>query len=212
MIEYVYENNIDVRALKKACHVLDNGGLVAFPTESSWSIGCSINSAEGLKKLKNLKGDKKKINSISVLCSSIQQIQDMAVLSNAHFKLIKSYTPGPYVFILPAKSKIEKVINMKRAEVGVRIPGNKIPFELIELYGSPLFVITAAKEMTEGDDWDYTFKIENLFHNGWEVEDIPGLDLVLDTGEELPTNLSTVIRLTEDEPEIIREGVASVEL
>lgn len=211
MIEYVYEHNIDTRALKKACHILDNGGLVAFPTESSWSIGCSIDSKEGLKRLKTLKGDKK-INSISVLCSSIKQIQEMASLSNAHFKMIKQHTPGPYVFILPAKSRIEKVINMKRAEVGVRIPGNNIPFSLIELYENPLFVITAAREMTEGDEWDYTFTRENLYTHGWEVEDIPGLDLVLDTGEELPINLSTVVRLTGDEPEVLREGAGPIEL
>lgn len=206
MIEYIYENNIDNRAIKKACNFLDRGGIVAFPTESSWSIGCSINSKDGLEKLKSLKGNKK-INSISILCSSISQIQEMAILSNAHFKIIKQYTPGPFVFILPAKSSVEKVINMKRVEVGVRIPGNNIPFTLIEEYGSPLFVITASKDMTEGKDWDYEFTQENLYHYGWEVEDIPRLDMVLDTGEELPTNLSTVVRLTSDEPEVIREGI-----
>ncbi len=211
MIEYVYEHNIDTRALKKACHILNSGGLVAFPTDSSWSIGCSIDSKEGLKKLKTLKGDKK-INSISILCSSIKQIQEMASLSNSHFKMIKQYTPGPFVFILPAKARIEKVINMKRAEVGVRIPGNRIPFELLKMFENPLFVITAAREMTEGEEWDYAFTRENLYTHGWEVEDIPGLDLVLDTGEELPINLSTVVRLTSEEPEIIREGTRAIDL
>lgn len=206
MIEYVYENNIDDRVVKKACNLLDRDGIIAFPTESSWSIGCSIESKVGLEKLKVLKGDKK-INSISVLCSSISQIQEMATLTNPHFKIVKQNTPGPFVFILPAKSKIEKVINMKRVEVGVRIPGNNIPFRLIEDYGKPLFVITASKDMTEGEDWDYQFTEENLYHNGWEVEDIPGLDMVIDTGEELPTNLSTVVRLTSDEPEIVRDGI-----
>ena len=136
----------------------------------------------------------------------------MATLTNSNFKLIKRLTPGPYVFIIPAKSKIEKVINMKRAEVGVRIPGNNIPFELIKVHGSPLFVITAAREMTEGDSWDYTFSIENLYKFGWEVEDIPYVDLVLDTGEELPTNLSTVLKLSNDEIEIIREGAGVLDL
>ena len=211
MIEYVYEHNIDDRVIKRACNILDRGGLIGFPTESSWSVGCSVNSKEGLGKLITLKGEKK-IKSISVLCSSISQIQEMTILSNRNFKLIKKHTPGPFVFILEAKSKIEKVIGMKRAEVGVRIPGNAIPFEIIESHGEPLFVITAAREMTEGPDWDYTFSIENLYTHGWEVEDIPGLDLVIDTGEELPTNLSTVVRLTGDEPEIIREGSSFTEL
>lgn len=209
MIEYVYEHNIDERVIKKASSILDRGGLIAFPTDSSWSIGCSIHSKDGLSKLKLLKGDKK-IKAISVLCSSISQIQEMATLNNSQFKLIKQYTPGPYVFILPAKSTIERVIGMKRAEVGVRIPGNNIPFKIIETYGSPLFVITAAREMTEGDDWDYSFTIENLFEYGWEVEDVPGLDMVIDTGEELAANLSTVIRLTNSEPEIVREGIGPV--
>lgn len=211
MIEYVYEDNIDIRALKKADHILNSGGLVAFPTESSWSVGCSINSKEGLNKLRDLKGDKK-IKSISVLCSSISEIQEMANLSNSNFRLIKQHTPGPFVFILEAKARIEKVINMKRAEVGVRIPGNSIPFELIKLHGSPLFVITASREMTEGLEWDYNFSEENLYVSGWEVEDIPGLDLVLDTGEELPKKLSTVVRLTHDDVEVIREGVSPLDL
>ncbi|MBN2618788.1 MAG: threonylcarbamoyl-AMP synthase [Spirochaetales bacterium] len=209
MIEYLFEHSIDNRIIRKADAILKQGGLVAFPTESSWSIGCSINSKDGLEKLRKLKGESK-TKSISVLCSSITQIQEMATLSNSNFKLIKRHIPGPYVFILSAKPGIEKVINMKRAEVGVRIPGNKIPFELIEYHGSPLFVITAARVMTEGENWDYNFTEENLFKYGWEVEDIPGLDIVLDTGEELPTNLSTVVRLTEDEPEIIREGVSPI--
>lgn len=210
MIEYVFENNIDDRVLNRASRILDEDGLVAFPTESNWSIGCSVNSRSGLEKLKKLKGKGNKYT-FTVICSEISQIDQISQLNTAAFKIVKQYTPGPYVFILPAKKNIEKVINMKRAEVGVRIPGHNIPFQLIKTHGSPLFVITAAREMAYDDLHDDSYDLEHLFSFGWEVEDIEGVDVVLDTGEEVSLEVSTVVRLTDSEPEVIRQGAGLFE-
>jgi len=209
MIEYVFEHNIDHRVIKKADSILKDNGIIAFPTDTSWSIACSIQSAKGIDILRRLKGGLKNYT-LSVICNEISQIDTIAHLPNPYFKLIKRLTPGPFVFVLPARKKIEKIINMKRIEIGIRIPNHSIPKELVEIHGSPLFVITASREMTNKDWWDPEFAIENLFDFGWELEEIPEIDLVIDSGEEQPRVLSTVIDMTSDELHILRQGIGEL--
>ena len=206
MIEYVYENNIDDRVLARACRALDQDGLIAFPTDSSWAIGGSVNSRTAIEKLKKLKGGLKNYT-ISMICRDISQMSDVANIGTPEFKLIKRLTPGPYVFILPARNHIEKIVNMKRIEIGLRLPDSPIPLALVEKHGSPIFSITACREMNNKEWWDYQFAEEHLFTSGWELEDIAGVEMVIDTGEAQEKYLTTVIRLTGDEPEIIREGL-----
>ncbi|MDC7219897.1 MAG: L-threonylcarbamoyladenylate synthase [Spirochaetales bacterium] len=205
MIEYVYENNIDDRVLARADRVLSGGGLVAFPTDSSWAIGGSVDSREAIEKLKKLKGGVRNYT-ISMICQDISQMSDVAKIDTPHFKLIKRLTPGAYVFVLPARNRVEKIINMKRMEIGLRMADSPIPKALVQKHGAPIFSITACRDMNNKDWWDYEFAEENLFESGWELEDIEGVEMVIDTGEAQPKHLTTVIRLTEDEPEIIREG------
>jgi tRNA threonylcarbamoyl adenosine modification protein (Sua5/YciO/YrdC/YwlC family) len=205
MIEYVFPNNVDDRVIERAKNILLEGGLVAYPTDTNWSIGCYSNSKEGIAKLTKLKGDPK-YYTLTLVCSNISQISEVADLSNTNFRYIKKYVPGPYVFILPALDLIEKKICMKRLEVGVRIPSNLIPKKLVESIGFPILSLTASKKMTTYGWWDPVFAEENLFEFGYELEDIENIDLIIDTGEPLPKILSTVIRLSENEPEIIRIG------
>jgi len=210
MLEYVYPQNIDDRVLKRADHILRNHGLVAIPTDSSWSITCSINSDEAIEKLKGLKGGIKDYT-LSVLCASISQIDQIVNLSTANFKIIKKHLPGPYVFILPAKKHIEKLINMKRVEIGVRIPDHPIPQALLQVHDLPLFAVTASKMMTNKEWWDDHFALENLFDQGWQLEDIKEIDMIIDTGEDQVKQLTTVVDLTEDNPVILREGIGTTE-
>jgi tRNA threonylcarbamoyl adenosine modification protein (Sua5/YciO/YrdC/YwlC family) len=206
VIEYVYENSIDDRVLSRADRILNKDGLVAFPTDSSWAIGGSINSKVAIEKLKKLKGGIKNYT-ISMICQDISQMSDVANIDTPEFKLIKKLTPGAYVFILPARNKIEKTVNMKRMEIGLRLPNSPIPLALVEKHGSPIFSITACREMNNKEWWSSDFAEENLFENGWELEDIDGVDMVIDTGEAQEKHLTTVICLTGDEPEILREGL-----
>ncbi len=205
MIEYVYESNIDDRVLDRADRILKSDGLVAFPTDSSWAIAGSVNSKDAIEKLKKLKGGLKNYT-LSMICRDISQMSDVANITTPQFKLIKRLTPGAYVFILPARNHIEKVVNMKRMEIGLRIPDSPIPLALVEKHGSPLFSITACREMNNKEWWDYKFAEEHLFENGWELEDIRDVDMIIDTGEAQEKYLTTVIRLTGEEEEIIREG------
>ncbi|OHD13592.1 MAG: threonylcarbamoyl-AMP synthase [Spirochaetes bacterium GWD1_27_9] len=209
MIEYVFPNSIDDRVLEKVKIILEEGGIVAYPTDTSWGVGCSVLSKEGVNKLKKLKGDFNRYT-LTFMCSNLSQITEVVDLSNSNFRFIKKYMPGPYVFILPALESAEKKINMKRIEVGVRIPNNPIPIAIINKLGNPIFSITASKRMEDKTWWDAGYAEENLFEAGYELEDIREIDLIIDSGEVLPKILSTVVRLTENEPEIIRQGIGEL--
>ena len=210
MIEYFTDSNIDDRIVRKAAKILTDGGIVAYPTDSSWSIGCSAKNKQAVEKLKKIKGEMADFP-MTVICSNISQISTIAELDNDSFKLIRKNVPGPFIFILNATYNIEKIIGQKRAEVGVRIPRTKIIHHVIDEIGSPLFAVSASKKMIDPDKYEHYYKEESMFGYGCELEDIRGIDLILDNGKELVRNTSTVIRLTDDEPEIIRQGEEELE-
>jgi tRNA threonylcarbamoyl adenosine modification protein (Sua5/YciO/YrdC/YwlC family) len=209
MTEYVVENNLDERTILKAVKILKSDGLVAYPTDTSWGIGCSSRSKEGVQKLLKLKGDMKNIT-VTLICNGISQITEIAELDNPNYRFIKRYIPGPYVFILPALRSIEKKINMKRSEIGIRIPDNAVPLAIAEKLGTSLFSITASKKMTDTGWWDIKFAEENLFEYGYELEEIREIDLIIDTGEALPKILTTVIDLSAGKFEVVRHGIGEI--
>jgi len=211
MIEYIYKTSIDENIMQKAKNILIQGGLVAYPTDTSWGIGCSINSRKGIEKLRKLKGNQKKYTP-TLICSSISQISEVAFLNNSYFRIIRQYTPGPYVFILNATNRIEKKVNMKRIEIGVRIPDHPVPVKIVETLGSPIFSTTALKDLTEQRWIDANYAEENLFECGWELEYINQIDLILDTGETLDKVLSTVIDMTGPKPQVLRQGIKDISL
>jgi tRNA threonylcarbamoyl adenosine modification protein (Sua5/YciO/YrdC/YwlC family) len=210
MIEYIILKNIDDRIINKTINILKQGGLIAYPTDTSWGIGCSVLSRNGILKLRKLKGDFQNYT-LTLICSNISQISDVAELNNSNFKIIKKHTPGPYVFILPAKNKIEKKVNLKRIEIGVRIPLNPVPISIVNELQNPIFSITASKNMTSRDWWNIRYAEENLFECGWELENINEIDLIIDSGEPLPKVLSTVVDMTKDEINIIRHGIGKID-
>ena len=209
MIEYVVKNNVDDRIISRAVNILNENGLVAYPTDTSWGIGCSSRSKEGIVKLLALKGDPK-YYTVTLMCHSISQVSDITELSSPNFRFIKRYIPGPYVFILPALKSVEKKINMKRSEIGIRIPNNEIPTTLSRRLDAPLLSVSASRKMTETGWWSATYAEENLFDYGYELEDIPGIGLIIDTGEAMPKILSTVINLTSGEFEVVRKGAGEL--
>ncbi|MCL2196082.1 MAG: L-threonylcarbamoyladenylate synthase [Treponema sp.] len=216
MIEYIVPSNIDDRVLNKAARILENGGLIALPTDTSWSLVCSIKSQEGIKKLRKLSGERDERH-FTLLCSSISQFVEVVKLDNSRFRLINRLCPGPYVFILKTLCHTEKFLDIRRHELGVRIPDYQIPISLIETLKHPLYSITAKRTMTGKEDFasddDNEAGVElppipedELFESGWELEDIEGLDLILDSGEERERIFSTILDLCEDEIKIIRNG------
>ena len=216
MIEYIIPTNIDDRVLTRAAQMLNNGGLAALPTDTSWSIVCSLKSPAGIKKLRTLSGERDERH-FTLLCSGISQFGELCDLNNSRFRLIKRLSPGPYVFILKTLSGTEKALDIRRREAGVRIPDYPVPIRLIETLGHPLYSITAKKSMAGRDEWETSGEEEtetelppipedNLFESGWELEDISGVDLILDSGEERERIFSTILDLCEDEVKVLRKG------
>jgi len=206
MIEYIVPGNIDDRILAKAAGLLKEGGTVAIPTDTSWSIVCSMNSRDGLKRLRSLSKEKDE-RRFTLLCSDISQFGEFCSLDNTRFRLIKRLTPGPYVFVLKTLLGTEKTLGLKRQEIGVRLPDYSVPLALIDTLACPLYGVTAKRDMlsTEEIEQDST-DVETLFDGGWELEDIPGLGLVLDPGEDRKRIFSTVLDLSSGEIQVLRQG------
>jgi tRNA threonylcarbamoyl adenosine modification protein (Sua5/YciO/YrdC/YwlC family) len=223
MIEYVVPGNIDDRILSRAVQILNQGGLLALPTDTSWSLVCSLKSREGIKKLKALSNEGNE-QRFTLLCSDISQFGELCSLDNTRFRLIKRLSPGPYAFILKTLPGTEKALGLRRKEAGVRIPGHPLPLALINLLGHPLYSVTAKQSMAAAyqgeflDDEDTAagdageapelpaIPEENLFEGGWELEGIPGLDLILDGGEEQNRLFSTILDLSGDDVKLLRQG------
>ena len=216
MIEYIVANNIDDRVLAKTTRILNDGGLAALPTDTSWSLVCSIKSKTGIKKLKSLSGERDERH-FTLLCSDISQFGDLCSIDNSRFRLIKRLSPGPYVFILKTLYGTEKILDIRRHEAGVRIPGHPVPLALIETLSFPLYSITAKRSMRKNLDFEYGYPgeidtelppipQEDLFEGGWEIEDIEGVDIILDSGEERERIFSTILDISGDEIKLLRRG------
>ncbi|MDR0497223.1 MAG: L-threonylcarbamoyladenylate synthase [Treponema sp.] len=206
MIEYIVPGNIDDRILSKTAGLLQKGGTVALPTDTSWSVVCSINSKEGIKRLRALSKERDERH-FTLLCSDISQFGDFCSLDNTRFRLIKRLAPGPYVFILKTLLGTEKILGLRRSEIGVRLPDYSVPLALIGALGCPLYGITAKRNMITDDFDDFDFyREETLFDGGWELEEIRGLDLILDPGEDRNRIFSTVLDLSSGEVQVLRQG------
>ena len=218
MIEYVSPGNPDDRVLSRGAALLAGGGLLALPLDTTWAVVCSLQSKEGIQKLRRLSGERDERH-FTLLCSSISQFGDLCDLDNTRFRLIKRLSPGPYVWILRTLLGTEKALGLRRREVGVRIPDHPLPLKLIAALGCPLYAIT-AKRSTVGafrDDGESDAAAgnpeelppipeEDLFDGGWEMEAVAGIDLILDTGEERPRIFSTILDISGPEIRLIRPG------
>jgi len=225
MIEYIVPNNIDDRILTRAAKLLHEGGTVALPTDTSWSIVCSMNSKEGIKRLRAISKERDE-RLFTLLCSDISQFGEFCSLDNTRFRLIKRLAPGPYVFILKTLLGTEKVLGLRRREIGIRLPDYPVPLSLINALGCPLYGITAKRSMAA--DWsddddddppegnlheesepsalDAFYREETLFDGGWELEDIRGVDLILDPGEDRNRLFSTVLDVSSGDVQVLRQG------
>jgi tRNA threonylcarbamoyl adenosine modification protein (Sua5/YciO/YrdC/YwlC family) len=207
MIESVHPGNIDDRILSRSAKLLKEGAVLALPTDTSWSLVCSLHSKEGIEKLRRLSGERNP-GRFTLLCSNLAQLSEFCALDNSRFRLIRKLTPGPYTIILTTLHGTEKTLGLKRAELGVRIPATDLVASLIENLGSPLYGVTAKKvleELDEDDEEDY-FTEDTLYEAARELEELEGVDLILDTGQELERIYSTILDMTGDDTCLVRQG------
>ncbi|MDR0640847.1 MAG: L-threonylcarbamoyladenylate synthase [Treponema sp.] len=221
MIEYVTPGNIDDRVLARAVRLLGGGGLAALPTDTSWALVCSLESKAGIKKLKSLSGERDERH-FTLLCNDISQFGELCSIDNTRFRLIRRLSPGPYTFILKTLLGTEKILDIRRREVGIRIPDHPVPLALIKSLASPLYSITAKQTMIGAGDMggkngkhpagtlpvggDLEIPEEDLFEADWELEAIEGLDLIISGDEEQTRTFSTILDITGDEVQVLRQG------
>jgi len=208
MIVDIRPGNLDQRVLDKAAYNLSSGGLVAFPTDSSWSVACDSASKDGIARLKKLKG----IGSFTpaVLTDDLAQWNEFVDLDTTAFRIVKRHVPGPFVFVFPARPSLRNPFGLKRVEVGLRLPDHPVPRAVVRTLGRPVFALTASRRLSEPGWWDEAFAQEYLFEAAWELEELEGVGLVLDPGEEQAKVLTTVVDLSSGSPIVLREGLGSL--
>lgn len=210
MIEYIVSVNPDNRIIKKTVSILQEGGLVAIPTDTSWAIIASVDSKVGRDKLLDIMPLERR-RAPTFVCTDIQQTSEYCEISDAVFRYIKKLVPGPFVFILRSTNKIAKLFSLKRAEVGVRIPAHLVAHALIAELGVPLLAITARKTMISKSNEPPSYPEEELFDEAWELENIPDIDLIITGEDDCEKKITTVIDLRTDEPILIRQGAGIIE-
>jgi len=194
MLIEIHPQNPQSKRILEIVKILEGGGIVAYPTDTIYGIGCDIYSKKGLEKIQQIKGrDKNK--PLSFICSDLAHISQFAKVPNYAYRIMKRLLPGPYTFILDASSEVPRMLMPKRKTVGIRVPDNTIVLSIVKELGHPLITTSA------------NFSGEDVISDPFEIERIMGkqLDAVINGGR-LSGEPSTVIDLTGNAPEIIRKG------
>ncbi len=192
----IYENNPSANDIAKAVAILRDGGVIIYPTDTIYAIGCDALNVRAVERICQIKGiNPQKVN-LSIICRELSWVSEYAKLSNDYFKLLRRNLPGAFTFILPTSSSLPKIFK-NRKTVGIRIPDNPITLALVEALGQPL--LTTSVEMDE-DEPEYGTNPE-LIEEHYEAV----ADLIIDGGEGGDTP-STTVDCTSDEPAIIRQG------
>jgi tRNA threonylcarbamoyl adenosine modification protein (Sua5/YciO/YrdC/YwlC family) len=199
----LYEKNPDQRLIDRIVELLRDGGVIIYPTDTVYGMGCDITKARAVERVARIKGVKTEKAQFSFICSDLSHLSDYARhVDNATFKLMKSYLPGPYTFILTASNQVPKSIKHNRKTVGIRVPDNNIILEIVRQLGNP--ILTTSLKMDD-EILEYPTDPELIAEEYGEL-----VDAVIDGGYGgiVP---STIIDCSGDEPELIREGLGEVD-
>lgn len=204
MLLRIHPDNPDPRQIKKVVDCLKDGGIIIYPTDTVYGFGCDVNNKKAMEKLCRLKGVDIKKHNLAFVCYDLSHIADFTKhLDTSIYKLMKKTLPGPYTFILNANSSIPKLFKNKKKEIGIRIPDNNIPREIVKELGNPI-VTTSVKD----DDMIIEYStdpelIYEYFNNKVDIVIAGGY------GDVTP---STIVKCTNNTPEIIREGKGDISL
>jgi tRNA threonylcarbamoyl adenosine modification protein (Sua5/YciO/YrdC/YwlC family) len=195
----LHPKNPEVRLMRKVMEAFEGGGVVIYPTDSGYSMGCDALSKKGVHKLYHLKRAMKKYL-MALMVHDFGALSEFAKVETAAFRYMKSVVPGPYTLILPATVRARKLLDVNRPEVGVRMPDSPFTNTLFTLSPEAVILTTAAK-----------IQEEDNFIDPADIEEKYGhlVDLIVDMGP-LPITPTTVISLTGSAPEVLREGAGPV--
>ena len=205
MAEFIkmYEENPNPKDVIRVVNIIKKGGLVIYPSDTVYALGCDINNNRALERVAKLKGVKLEKANFSFVCKDLSNLSDyVKQINTATFKILKRALPGPYTFILPANNKVPNVFKKKK-EVGIRVPANNIVQAIVQQLGNP---IVSTSIYDEDEVIEYTTDPELIYEKWGNV-----VDVIVDGGygDNIP---STVIDLTGDEPVLIREGKGILEI
>ena len=199
----IYEENPNPKEIAKAVKILQKGGLIIYPTDTVYGLGCDITNTKALEKIAKIKKVKLEKANFSFVCNDLSHLSDyVKQIETPTYKILKRALPGPYTFILPGSNSLPKVFKKKKT-VGIRVPDNSIAIAIVKALGNPI-VSTSIHD--EDEVIEYTTDPELIFEK-WQHK----VDLVIDGGYG-DNEASTIIDLTTDEPEVLREGKGSLEI
>lgn len=199
MLLKIYDKNPSEKVIDQVVEILRKGGVIIYPTDSVYALGCSLDAPKAIEQMRKIKG--KVAEEFAVLFENISQVSQYCRMDNDTFKILKQNLPGPFVFLLTAASNMPDKALSKRKTIGVRIPNNTIAHFIVERLGCPM--LTTSVDIVEQEE-EYATDPELI-----EERFIRDVDVVLDAGIG-STNLTTVVDLTGDEPKIIREGIGEL--
>lgn len=192
----IYPENPNLKEITKVVEVMQDGGLVIYPTDTVYAIGCDALNVRAVEKICRMKGINPQKSDLSIICSDLSNLSEYAKVNNAAFKVMKKNLPGPFTFILPTSSELPKIYK-NRKEVGIRVPDNTIVRTLVKELGNPILTMSIHDE---DDIIEYSTDPELIYE---KYENL--VDVVIDGGYG-GTEPSTVVNCTTDEFEILRQG------
>jgi tRNA threonylcarbamoyl adenosine modification protein (Sua5/YciO/YrdC/YwlC family) len=192
MILSINPQNPQMRLVRRVSDILDHGGLIAYPTDTFYGIGCDLLNKKGIQLIHKMKS-RPLTKPFSIICDSLKEISRYAKVSNYAYKAMRRFLPGPYTFILEGTKLVPKISLTKRKTVGIRVPDNRICLEIVKALGRPIISTSAG--------FDDPYDIRDAYNFS--------LEAIVDGGVLYPSP-SSVISLIGNEPEIIREGKGDV--
>lgn len=199
----LYEENPDPKKVKQAVDILRDGGVVIYPTDTVYGMGCDITNQRAVEKICKIKGINPKKHNFSIICADLGNIaQFTRVITKPVFKMMKKGLPGPFTFILEASNVVPKILHSNKKTIGIRVPAHEIPRLLVEELGHPILT-TSIRD--EDDVVEYSTDPELIFEKYQHL-----VDLVIDGGYGQNV-ASTILDCTGDEVVIIRQGMGQLE-
>jgi len=200
MLLHINHDNPQQRLIDQVVDILKRGGIIAYPTDTYYGIGCDIMNKKAIERIYQLRQRAKK-KPFSFICSSLKNISHYAKVTNYAYKNMRRLLPGPYTFVLEGSKLVPKIMLTKRKTAGIRVPDNRICMALVEALGNP--ILSTSAKTPDGSIFYDASLIHEHFNNR--------LDAVIDGGY-VPGQPSSVVAIIDDTPEIIREGVGDVSI
>lgn len=205
MLVAINEENIDSRLTEQAVEVIKKGGLLIFPTDTVYAIGCDLYNKKALNNLAAFKGLKLKKANFSIICHSLSDLSNYVKhIDRTTYKMLNKSLPGPFTFILNANNEIPRLFDTNKKEVGIRIPGNKIVLDIVEKLGNP--IATTSLHDDEDEILEYFIDPYEMYQRYSDQ-----VEMIIDGGYG-KLEASTVVDCTGNEPEILRQGIGQLDL